>query len=187
MAPARSARSEAFQRLERAEDPSLSRAVPAGTGGVALWGCAGTRSAPAVSSESFRAVLIVFLLLPNPPKLSRPAESECRLHACLLLLGKPLSGEYTQVAASFQKSRQGGVSASENPMAAAVSRGMQESGYSNHTVSRARGARDAREPPSSHLPLPVLPGELGFRFATLEKSNWRLRALPGRQGAVRAG
>lgn len=72
MAPPRSACSEAFQRLEQTEDPNLGGAVPAGTEAVVLWGCAETRSGPAVSSENFRTVLIVFLLLPSPQKLSRP-------------------------------------------------------------------------------------------------------------------
>lgn len=92
LAPPRSACSEAFQRLEQTEDLNLGGAVAAGTEGVVLWGCAETRLGPAVSSENFRAVLIVFLLLPNPQKLSRPEGSECRLHICLPRQGSPLVG-----------------------------------------------------------------------------------------------
>ena len=72
MAPPRSACSEAFQRLEQTEDLNLGGVVPAGTEGVVLWGCAETRSGPAVSSENLRTVLIGFLLFANPQKLSRP-------------------------------------------------------------------------------------------------------------------
>lgn len=91
MAPPRSARSEDFQRLEQT-DLNLGGAVPAGTEGVVLWGCAETRSGPAVSSESFRTVLIVLLLLPNPQNLSRPHRSDCRLRICLLCQGSLLVG-----------------------------------------------------------------------------------------------
>lgn len=72
MAPPRSECSEALQRLEQTEDLNLSHAIPAGAEGIVLWGCAETRSGSAVSSENFRTILIVFLLLPTPPKLSKP-------------------------------------------------------------------------------------------------------------------
>jgi len=72
MAPLRRAGSEAFQRLEQAEDLNLSGAVPAGTEEAVLWGCAETCSGPAVSSENFRTVLTVLLLLAKPQRLSRP-------------------------------------------------------------------------------------------------------------------